>query len=67
MSARETTCCFTGHRPVKLPWNVNEDDPRCLSLKAQISTALEGIYDTGYRTFYVEWLSVVTPILQRQS
>ena len=51
MSARETTCCFTGHRPVKLPWNVNEDDPRCLSLKAQISSALEGIYDTGYRTF----------------
>ena len=31
---RETTCCFTGHRPEKLPWREDEGDPRCLELKA---------------------------------
>ena len=26
----EKTCCFTGHRPEKLPWRDNERDPPCL-------------------------------------
>ena len=51
MADREVTCCFTGHRPVKLPWKTNENDPRCLSLKRQIAAALEGIYESGYRHF----------------
>ena len=51
MSDRAITCCFTGHRPVKLPWGMNEQDPRCLELKEQISSALEGIYESGYRHF----------------
>ncbi|MBQ9663246.1 MAG: DUF1273 family protein [Oscillospiraceae bacterium] len=51
MGERETTCCFTGHRPVRLPWKVNESDPRCLSLKEQIAASLEGIYESGYRHY----------------
>ena len=51
MSDREITCCFTGHRPVKLPWGMNERDPRCQNLKEQIFSALERIYETGYRHF----------------
>jgi len=27
------TCAFTGHRPHKLPFGYNEDDPRCKQLK----------------------------------
>ena len=27
---KEHTCCFTGHRPDKLPWGTDEEDPRCL-------------------------------------
>ena len=23
----ETTCCFSGHRPPRLPWGSNEADP----------------------------------------
>ena len=34
---RETTCCFTGHRPEKLPWREDEGDPRCLELKARLA------------------------------
>ena len=35
------TCCFSGHRPVRLPWGRNEADPRCLALKARLDQALE--------------------------
>ncbi len=51
MDKREITCCFTGHRPVKLPWGMNEADPRCILLKEQISSALDGIYEAGFRHF----------------
>ena len=51
MAERSTTCCFTGHRPVKLPWGMNEQDPRCDTLKEQIAASLEGIYESGYRHF----------------
>ncbi len=27
------TCCFTGHRPEKLPWGTNETSPDCVKLK----------------------------------
>ena len=48
---RETTCCFTGHRPEKLPWGEDEDDPRCVALKARIRLELEEAYRAGYRHF----------------
>lgn len=48
---RETTCCFTGHRPSKLPWGEDETDPRCLALKDAIRRELEKAYDRGYRHF----------------
>ena len=51
METCETTCCFTGHRPAKLPWGTNEKDPRCLALKEELTSRLEGIYEAGYRHF----------------
>lgn len=48
---REVTCCFTGHRPEKLPWRFDERDPRCLALKQSITRELEGLYRLGYRHF----------------
>lgn len=48
---REHTCCFTGHRPEKLPWGCDEDDLRCLSLKERIAAALEEAYAAGMRHF----------------
>ncbi len=43
----ETTCCFSGHRPPRLPWGSNEADPRCLALKARMTT--------GTVTFSAAW------------
>ena len=51
MSEKEFTCCFTGHRPVRLPWGTNENDPRCASLKEQLASTLDGIYESGYRHY----------------
>ena len=51
MPARQESCCFTGHRPAKLPWRYHEDDPRCLHLKTRIADAVELAYEQGYRHF----------------
>jgi len=48
---REHTCCFTGHRPDKLPWGTREDDPRCRALKDSLKEALERAYQAGCRHF----------------
>lgn len=34
-------CGFTGHRPEKLPWGTDEDDPRCQALKLLIFREVE--------------------------
>ncbi len=51
VNQREQTCCFTGHRPDKLPWGTDERDPRCLALKASILREVERLYLRGYRHF----------------
>lgn len=48
---KEKTCCFTGHRPEKLPWGVREDDPRCVELKQELRRAAEQAYQDGFRHF----------------
>ena len=44
-------CCFTGHRPDKLPWGRDEADPRCLLLKEDLEAALDRAYQAGFRHF----------------
>lgn len=51
MDLREQTCCFTGHRPEKLPWGKNEADLRCLVLKRKLRDALETAFAEGKRRF----------------
>jgi len=48
---KEQICCFTGHRPDKLPWGEDERDPRCIQIKAELTRALERAYGLGYRHF----------------
>ncbi len=51
MRARQVSCCFTGHRPEKLPWRYDEKDPRCAALKRCIAGAVESAYAEGFRHF----------------
>ena len=51
MRGRQSSCCFTGHRPAKLPWRYDEGDSRCVELKSRIHDAVEAAYDEGYRHF----------------
>lgn len=51
MPARQESCCFTGHRPTKLPWRYDESDSRCVTLKRRIADAVETAYEEGYRHF----------------
>ena len=52
MPARRESCCFTGHRPGKLPWGYDETDPRCLDLKRRMADAVEAAYAQGFRHFH---------------
>lgn len=45
-------CCFTGHRPNRLPWGDNEADSRCIALKEQLTASLKTAYQKGYRHFF---------------
>jgi len=48
---RQTVCCFTGHRPAKLPWGSRESDPRCLELKSRLYDVVDALYWSGIRHF----------------
>lgn len=48
---KAAACCFTGHRPDKLPWGTDESDPRCVALKERLAAALEAVYREGARHF----------------
>jgi len=45
------TCCFTGHRPQKLPWGYNEADERCAELKNKLIKTTEKAIHKGYEQF----------------
>lgn len=45
------SCCFTGHRPAKLPWGNDEWDSRCLRLKEALEDSVAWLYERGYRRF----------------
>lgn len=51
MRPRAICCCFSGHRPNRLPWGNREEDLRCLELKYALSRALEALYNRGFRHF----------------
>lgn len=48
---KASTCCFTGHRPSKLPWRNNDGDDRCLILKEKLYDVAEALYRAGVTHF----------------
>lgn len=51
MRGRQSACSFTGHRPAKLPWGNDEQDPRCLALKRRIRDVVESAIAEGMEHF----------------
>ena len=51
MHPRAICCCFSGHRPNRLPWGSRESDERCLDLKGTLADTLEDLYGRGFRHF----------------
>lgn len=49
---RSEACCFTGHRPEKLPWKYNENDARCTALKSALKEAIEKEIESGAKLFF---------------
>ena len=48
---KPVSCCFTGHRPAKLPWGTDESDERCLRLKARLREVSARAVEDGYTHF----------------
>ena len=51
MSDFGKSCCFTGHRPQKLPWGYDELDPRCIEFKNKLSAVIYAVYESGIKHF----------------
>ena len=47
----ETTCCFTGPRPARLPMNGNEFSAEIIGLKINLRAAIIDAYNDGFRFF----------------
>lgn len=48
---RETTCCFSGHRPDKLAFGYDESRPECIALKQSLIECVQRLIRQGYTIF----------------
>lgn len=48
---KKSTCCFTGHRPQKLPWGYDEEWEACIRLKLKLAVEIEEMRKRGVTTF----------------
>lgn len=45
-------CCFSGYRPSKFPFKLNNDDVNFSIFQKHLFTTIESLIDDGCRTFY---------------
>ncbi len=48
---KKCTCCFTGHRPQKLPWGFDEKSEKCIRLKTMLVNEIETMHKKGVDMF----------------
>ena len=51
MNDSSKTCCFTGHRPSKLPFGYDEEHPDCLRLKVMLLCEIDRLRGEGINVF----------------
>jgi uncharacterized phage-like protein YoqJ len=49
--SKESTACFTGHRPKSLPWGYDETKESCIKFKAELKKVLTGAIEYGITHF----------------
>ena len=54
---KNKTLCFTGHRPNKLPWGLNEKDDRCLKMKVNLKEKIIEAIENGY-TYFISGMAI---------
>lgn len=52
MNNKKISCCFSGHRPDKLPWGFDESHPDCIRLKELLLKEILLKYRSGVTRFY---------------
>lgn len=55
---RKTTCCFTGHRPQKLPFKFDEQHPDCVRLKELLRQELVRLITEAGVTHFITGMSL---------
>lgn len=53
MRQKQNACCFSGHRPTKLPYGYDEEHPNCLALKLKLAVEIEQMRKKGVTTFLI--------------
>ena len=49
---KKTSAAFTGHRPHKLPWKNDENDPRCIALEKALTEQITALAEAGITDFF---------------
>lgn len=54
----KTTCCFTGHRPQKLPFKFDEQHPDCVRLKKLLRQELVRLITEAGVTHFITGMAL---------
>ena len=55
---KEKTCAFTGHRPQKLPFGLNEEDARCTALKEELRKQIINLIEDENVTHFISGMAL---------
>ena len=59
---KQKVCCFTGHRPQKLPFGFNEQDEKCIKLKDALKEAIVRMIEENRVTDFISGMAIGTDI-----
>lgn len=55
---KEKTCAFTGHRPQKLPFGLNEEGARCIALKEELRKQIINLIENENVTHFISGMAL---------